>query len=489
MKKFLSMLLALLIVFGAVACTSTDGDTPSKNTESQINQATGVTTAPSTTEATQVPPEPSTPEPSFFVGYARADITPTFSVPLDTDMSIGVGDKIYVTVVAISDGETKGLIITGDFKYSDGAVLSRTRLVAEKYGVARENVILSATHDHSSVDYLGNSYPLVRWKNLYFDAIDDAIKNALADLKPATADIGEGRTPDFAFVRRYYMEDGSFKGIHHANPSTAYKEHETEADDQLQVIRFNREGGKDVVLVNWQAHVAHAIIEFYGLISADLVGVMRTRVERDYDVHFAYFAGASGNINLASSVGRRKYNSYINVGLALADVLGTVLEDMEPVELGKIKAESTVYSATVDHSRDDLYEKAMLVSNYDGTLAEKTEYAKSIGFHSRYEASAIITKHNLGESLDMELFALSFGDISFVAVPYEMFDTNGMQVKDASKFKSTFVCTSANGRYGYIASELGFKNGGYEVYSCKFVSGTGEKLANEYIKLLEKLHG
>lgn len=488
MKRFLSIFLALLMALGALACNSTDGNTPAKTTETQINQPTASQTTAATHSPTE-PTEPLTPEPSFFVGYARADITPTFSVPLDNDMSIGVGDKIYVTVVAISDGETKGLIITGDFKYSDGAVLSRTRLVAEKYGVARENVILSATHDHSSVDYLGNSYPLVRWKNLYFDAIDDAIKNALADLKPATADIGEGRTPDFAFVRRYYMEDGSFKGIHHANPSTAYKEHESEADDQLQVIRFNREGGKDVVLVNWQAHVAHAIIEFYGLISADLVGVMRTRVERDHDVHFAYFAGASGNINLASPVGRRKYNSYINVGLELAKVLGTVLEDMEPVSLGQINAETTVYTATVDHSRDDLYEKAMLVSNYNGTLAEKTEYAKSIGFHSRYEAGAIITKHNLGESLDMELFALSFGDISFVAVPYEMFDTNGMQVKDASKFKSTFVCTSANGRYGYIASELGFKNGGYEVYSCKFVNGTGEELANEYIKLLAKLHG
>ena len=485
MKRFLLLFLALTLIFSTVACTGEQGASSAQNTTAATTTSPAATTTP-TTPSTQEDPE--TPDQEFYAGYARADITPDFSVPLDNDMSTGVGDKIYVTVIAISDGENKALLISGDFKYSDGSVLSRTRIAAEKHGVPQENVLLSATHDHSSVDYLGNSYPLLRWKNLYYDAIDEAIEAALADLKPATAEIGEGRTPNFAFVRRYYMEDGSFKSIHHANPSNAYKEHETEADDQLQVIRFNREGGKDIVLVNWQAHVAHAIIEFYGLISADLVGVMRDKVETEHDVHFAYFAGASGNINLASPVGRRIYNSYIRVGWALADVLGTVLEDMKPVSLGDIRVESTVYTATVDHSRDDLYDKAMLVSNYNGTLAEKTEYAKSIGFHSRYEASAIITKHNLGETMDMPISAISFGDISFSAVPYEMFDTNGMDVKNASKFKSTFICTSANGRFGYIASDLGFQNGGYEVYSCKFVRGTGEALANEYIKLLEKLY-
>jgi hypothetical protein len=129
----------------------------------------------------------------------------------------------------------------------------------------------------------------------------------------------------------------------------------------------------------------------------------------------------------------------------------------------------------------------MLVSNYKGTLAQKTTYAKSIGFHSRYEASYIIIKHDLGATLDIPLSAISFGDICFAAVPYEMFDTNGMQIKSASQFKSTFVCSCANGRFGYIPSELSFKNGGYEVYSCRFVSGTGEALANEYISLIEKL--
>ena len=490
MKRFLTLFLALALIFSTIACSGEQNMKDNSQTTSATANGTQLPThtAATTTEATSTEPSAPNAPPSFYAGYARADITPTFPVPLNDSISTGVGDKIYVTVVAVSDGEDKALIITADFKYTDSTVLSRTRLAARKHGVSEENVLISATHSHSSVDYLGNSYPLLRWKNIYYDAVDEAIEAALADLKPTTAEIGEGRTPNFAFVRRYYMEDGSFKSIHHANPSTDYKEHETEADDQLQVIRFDREGGKDIVLVNWQAHVAHAIIEFGGLISSDLVGIMRNGAEERFDVHFAYFAGASGNINLYSHAGRQIYKSYIHVGRALVDVLGTTLEDMTPVELGKIQVESTVYKARIDHSRDDLYDKAMLVSNYDGTFAEKTTYAKSIGFHSRYEAGSIITKHNLGESQDMPISALSFGDISFCAVPYEMFDTNGMEVKNASKFKSTFICTSANGRFGYIASDLGFQNGGYEVYSCRFVRGTGEEIANEYISLLEKLY-
>ena len=184
MKKFLVLFLALTIIFGALACGSTaDNGIAGTSASSTQNSAEATTANTTNDELKSDPSEPQIQDEPFFAGYARADITPDFSVPLDADMSVGVADKLYVTVIAISDGENKALIISGDFKYSDGSVLSRTRIAAEKHGVPQENVLLSATHDHSSVDYLGNSYPLLRWKNLYYDAIDEAIENALADLR------------------------------------------------------------------------------------------------------------------------------------------------------------------------------------------------------------------------------------------------------------------------------------------------------------------
>ena len=69
-----------------------------------------------------------------------------------------------------------------------------------------------------------------------------------------------------------------------------------------------------------------------------------------------------------------------------------------------------------------------------------------------------------------------------------MFDTNGMEVKQASPFKMTFMCAYTNGGNGYIPSSYAFSRGGYEVDTTRYVQGTGEALANELIRLLNTLH-
>ena len=107
------------------------------------------------------------------------------------------------------------------------------------------------------------------------------------------------------------------------------------------------------------------------------------------------------------------------------------------------------------------------------------------GFESYYDASFTLTRSKLGETLDVPLNAISFGDLAWTGYPYEMFHENGKQVRDASPFKTTFICTLSGGAFGYIPSQLGYSHGGYETHNCRFVSGTGEQLAQESVKLLE----
>lgn len=475
MKKLLILALAAIMLFSAISC---GGDTANN--------------AAQTTTPTEAPSEP-TPTPSdtvpFYAGYARVDITPEFSVPISANMTDYISDRLYATVIAVSDGETKALFITTDLRHSKGLILEKTRRVAEKNGVPSDNVFLSATHNHSAITYDdSNTYVMVRWRNIFYQAIEEGIESALADLKPTTAEIGTAKTTNFAFVRRYIMEDGSFKGIHTNNPSKAYKEHETEADDTMQVIRFNREDAKDIVLVNWQAHPAHAVDMFPKLITADFVHYFRKGAEEKFDVHFAFFQGASGNINLSSHVGKQIYKNYKQVGQALPDVLGNALENMSPVTLGKIQAERVDFDVTVNHDDDHLYNIALEVTK-EKDEAKKKELVKKYGFQSKYEASSIVTRHNYGKTETFSLSAISFGDLGFASTPYEMFDTNGMEVKDGSPFKMTFVCSCTNGSWSYVAADHAYENGGYEVYNCKFVRGTGEAVVGELLRLLKKQYG
>ena len=481
MKRFLTFILAAIMILTAISCV---GDTAS---DSPATTASQEESKPESTTAADNPSPVLPDDESFYAGYARVDITPDFSVPIGSNMTDRVQDRTYATIIAVSDGENKALFITTDLRHSKGYVLEKTLRVAEMNGVPRDNVFLSATHNHSAITYDdSNTYAVVKWRNIYYQAIEKGIEAALADLSPTTAEMGTAKTTNFAFVRRYIMEDGSFKGIHTNNPSTAYKEHETEADDTMQVIRFNRTDAKDIVMVNWQAHPAHAIDMFPTMITSDFVHYFRKGAEEKFDVNFAFFQGASGNINLKTYISEKQiYKNYMQVGQALPDVLGEALENMTPVSLGEIKAERVDFDVTVNHADDHLYSKALEVYKESDATKQK-ELIKKYGFQSKYEASSIITRYNYGKTETFSLSAISFGDLAFASTPYEMFDTNGMEVKDGSPFKMTFVCSCTNGSWSYVAADHAYENGGYEVYNCKFVRGTAEAVVGELLRLLNK---
>ena len=54
---------------------------------------------------------------------------------------------------------------------------------------------------------------------------------------------------------------------------------------------------------------------------------------------------------------------------------------------------------------------------------------------------------------------------------------------------NTIVITMCNGHLGYIPSELGYSYNSYGANTGKFVSGTAEQLAEQYISMLNGLYG
>ncbi len=472
--------MSAITLFSGVSCALGGADNPQTSTNNSTTPTPDVTTdAPADTAPT-----------AFMAGYSRMDISPdTFPVPNDNGNATELMNDLYATVVAVSDGENKALFITLDTLFVMNDVLNEALSSAKKYGVKEEYVFINCTHNHSSVRYNQNTENIRLWLSKYNITIDKAIKQALNDLSPATAKIGRAESDHLAFVRRYIMNDGGFTGIHMPTNNSGAARHETEADPELQAIRFCREEKKDIVMVNWQAHAAHAVGFFPNTINADFIHYFREGAEEKYDVLFAYYQGAAGNINLSSKIHGDK--NYINVGKKLVDVLGEALENAEPATLGKIHAEKFMLPANIDHSTDNLLSKANKAlteyNNYlnkTGTKMTPDMIYEKYGFNSRYHISCIIRRSNLPEIVELPISAISFGDIGFASAPYEMFDTNGMFIKDNSRFKTTFVCAYTNGHFGYIPSALGYENGGYEAYISRFEAGTGELVANKLVAML-----
>lgn len=433
------------------------------------------------------------------LGYARVDITPTESVPLrgygntSIRMHTNVLDPLYATCLAFTDaaGET-ALIYAMDLCSLIPAFADEIREdLCKAVGLPPERVLASCTHNHSSPDLANKEQESIpRYIAFLKNQMIAAAKEALADQKPAKAQIGRSHTNMLNHVRRYVLEDGTYCGDNYGHPKESpIVCHESNADNCLQLVKFIREGGKDVVIANFQMHPHRTGGYRKPDVSADITGAMRAAYEAQTDCLFAYFSGGSGNVNGHSRIKHENITAdYIEHGKALADYALQV--KFRDVSLGQLKVASKRLPCPINHDEDHLLPQAQEVNK---VWTETKDYAackpllEKYGFNSVYRAGALVTRADLPETLEIPLWTVSMGDIAFVGAPYEMFDTNGMQIKDASPFKMTFIMTLTNEGFGYMPSKLGFEHGGYSVDTCRFKPGIGEMLAENYIELLEEM--
>jgi len=479
MKKLISLLLCSVLLLSLVACAAGSGtDAP--------NATTG---AAAGTDG------------EFLVGYGKVSITPEYSVPLRgygnprERMSTGFVDYIYATCVAITgtNGETViafGIDLTNAFS---NCFPDYREKIANACGIPVENVHMSCSHMHSGCDMTLTSIPAVQ------DYVRDCegwfiecAKKAMEDRKPATIGYAEAYTKNLNFVRRYYRSDGTPAGDNYGNFSEApIEKHESEVDNQLQLIKFFREDGKDIIMANFQMHPHRNGGSKNTNITADIVGVFRNELENQLGVHAIYFTGSSGNVNPTSRISEENITKdYKEQGQALAKYAIDLEGKYTDVPVGPVYALTQEFTGPTDHSQDHLLEAANYMQQQldaGKTFDDLKDYAQEHGINSKFAPACIIRKAKADPTRTTGVFAFSVGNLGFAVVPFEMFDTNGKFVKDNSPFSATFILTCANQHNTYLPSALGYQNGGYEVDQTHYAPGTGEVIADLYVEMLTTL--
>lgn len=439
----------------------------------------------------------------FRVGFGRADITPTESVPLagygntERRMSEGFLNYLYTSVIAVTDeADNTVILIANDLIHPYGAYAPDARQsVSDATGVPYDQVIINCSHTHSAPDVSNTTVSSIPRYNTYIiGQITKAAVAAMEDRKPAEMYVGSGETEKHNFVRRYQMVDGSWAGDNFGDWTLEILGHETEADREMRVIQFKREGGKDVVLVSWQTHPHLTGGSAVTTASSDIIGELRETLEAEADCYSAYFQGGAGNINTHSAWAQDnapKARDWRAVGQSLAGTAADILKNATKVETGLIETSVVNYTGTVNHEEDHLMTVALEIQRVwtsTGDSAKCKEMGAPYGIVSPYHANYIIQRARLPETQDVEISAVAFGDVAFTFAPYEMFDTSAKYIRDNSPYEMTFALGYSNSAVGYMPTYDAFPHGGYEVQACRFIRGTGEILADEFVAMLEALH-
>ena len=428
------------------------------------------------------------------LGFAREDFTPDHPVRMNSQCTNNqVWHPIYATALYFCDGQEKVLILNLDVRELYDHFLDPLRpLVAEQTGVKPENIVFATTHNHSSPDVgaSNSEESCIRWKEQFgYPAIIRAARGAVADAKAILRMEGaKTMTPKISFVRRYQLADGSWKGIATANPSQSPRvAHESEADLELRVVRIVRNGGKDVILMNYQTHAAGALSLFSDKLNADFCGEMRDTVEAATGGLSVYLQGACGNTNYFTSLPEEKAQyekrDYRDVGTLLGNTVLEALKTATELPLGALKFRGQQFEGYVNHSLDHLAPIAQEISKIEDP-AQRLQAMHEAGINNRYELSGILNRFRMPKKIQAELCTLALGDFAMAFCPHEMFDTLGKMLRDASPYPMTFPCNYAQIYRGYMPSQQMVPHGEYEVNMCQFIPGTGE---TEILTLLAQL--
>lgn len=440
----------------------------------------------------------------MFAGFGREDITPEEPIALagffnsERRVSQNILDRLYTTCVAVSDPD--GVTVL-QYQLDNMEVCSQyageiTKYFDKKYGIGRDYIHITATHTHSAPDTDPDTKeplpPTERYIAMVIRKLIAAGEAALTDRSPALMEYGTTHTRNLNFTKNYYFTNGLSLGDNHRKIQEGeLAGHASQVDDVLLVLRFRRVGKPDIAMVNWRAHNQFTGGAIKTDISSDYVQAFREAAEERFSCLFAFFQGYCGNVNPYSRIpSEERTRDYQLYGRYLTEHMAEIYDRLTPVASGPIRAMQYTMKGRIDHTQDDLLDKASAIADEfvkNDDRAAAIAAGKPYGIFGAYHALAIVRRAALPPTQDFSFFAWSIGDIGFVASEFEAFDSLGVYIREQSPFAMTFTLGYTDSVNSYMPTALAYEFGSYEVDTTDYAPGTSERMTVKMVQMLLRL--
>lgn len=441
-------------------------------------------------------------------GYARVNINPPLGVNIagyfKNRIADGILDDLEACAVAVGDGKSTIILMAIDHCGIDKVFLNDWRVaISEKTGVAVDAVFIHSTHTHQGpVLAKGHSNPLTaEYEAFLARRVVDVSVMAIEDMKPAKMGIGVGEAKNVAFIRRYRMKDGSAK----TNPGVDNPDIVApigSVDEAVNVLRFEREGAEDIVLVNFGNHPD---VVGGNKISADWPGMTRRMVEKAIDnTRCIFFNGAQGDVNHVNVHPKagdfndmfndfdgcsRGYGHARHIARVVTGAVMSVYDKVEWLDVDSVRYaqkivqipsnKPTPEEMPLAHKYNDLHN-----AGKDDEIPFKAMMLTTVVA----EAARKVRLENAPDTFPMLFSAVAIGDVAMFGIPGEPFTGIGRGLKEAEGWKLVLPCCNVNAREGYFPMRDSYDEGGYEAKTSNFKAGVAERIIDEGKAILSELH-
>ena len=346
--------------------------------------------------------------------------------------------------------------------------------VAKALGVPTSHVLVNCTHTHhapSTVTIHGYQRDELFCRRVQ-QGIVKAAKAANGKLADATFHFRLGEESSVGQNSRLLLKDGSIFWI---GPRDDVVRPTGPFDPELPVLTFLDKDGKPRATVF--NHSTHTIGARKPARSPSFYGLACQELESEKGGTFLFLEGASGsthNLTLPAA----------EMTIRIKDAVLEAMGKAKPQAVNRVAALKVPFKYKV-RSFDEAKEDAA-VSSYCQTRVPKGADDIIRVFRDQRKVLAPLQ----GQERSTWVQAMLIGDVAIVGVPAEYFTVLGQDIKRRSPFRYTYVAELANDWIGYLPDRKGHQLGGYQTWTGlhSFAEpGTGERIADAAVELLEKL--
>jgi hypothetical protein len=85
-----------------------------------------------------------------------------------------------------------------------------------------------------------------------------------------------------------------------------------------------------------------------------------------------------------------------------------------------------------------------------------------------------------GPEVEIRVTSLKIGNVVIAGISGELMNEIGLQIKEDSPYKHTFIYSNCNGTSGYLCTDVSYKEGGYEPMVARTMPGTEKKINDTF---------
>jgi neutral ceramidase len=432
------------------------------------------------------------------IGAAATRITPDVSLPMagyySTRLVTGTHDDLFSKALVIeSEGERAALVVCDLISLPRSVVVQARELIAKQTGIPGDRVMISATHTHTG-PVLNTGSARAMTDSAHGEAvraytaqlperIAESVRQASRKLSNARISAAVEKESNLSHNRRFFMRDGTV-GWNAGKLNTNIIKAAGPIDPDVTVLCFNGARTNFATYVNFAMHP-----DTIGgtLWSADYMGVLSRIIGEYRGTNFTtiFANGACGDINHVDvnwAEPQKGFAESTRIGTILAGDVFKAFTRAQPVAPGKLRSRSELVKLDLAPLKPGDLE---LASNIVARLNDKPapKFSEQV-----FAFKALDVAARRGEPLEVEVQVIALGDdIAWVSLPGEIFVELGLAIKASSPFKHTLIAELANGSIGYIPTSRAYDEGNYEPISARCAKGSGEKLWDTALKLLQEL--